>query len=145
MKCLISSPLSNTLIQVDCCRSTTLFAAFFICRWCSLEHSEKSRLCLLDSSPGTFLPLSWSLHQLHCFCFCSVWKKVFLNCFSVPSFTCLVFLNLLLHAWQKQIKYEDYRAFLMGGFMPPYSSGSWTERLFVSADFTMDKAGNTNT
>ena len=74
MKCLISSPLSNTLIQVDCCRSTTLFAAFFICRWCSVEHSETSGLCLLDSSPGTFLPLSWSVPAFDCCFFLSLNK-----------------------------------------------------------------------
>lgn len=50
-KCLIGSPLSNTLMQADFCRSTTLFYAFFICRWVSEEHSEKSRLCLLHSHP----------------------------------------------------------------------------------------------
>lgn len=37
------------------------------------------------------------------------------------------------------------QSFSHRGVILPYSSGACTEQLFVAAEFTMDKAGNTNT
>lgn len=101
--------LRNTLIRVDCCRSTTLFAAFFICRWCSVEHSEKSGLFLLHSKSKDLFTFwlvsacswllfhilslnipaslfSWEYNYFEAFCFCS---KLYFWIVEV-SFTCLI-------------------------------------------------------
>lgn len=50
---------------------------------------------------------------LHRKLFCPLSKIVFSYLFGIVHLSC--FHKLLLHAWQKSIKYVDYRAFLIGG------------------------------
>lgn len=64
------------------------------------------------------------------------WKDKYHREFSCMS----LFLTLLLDAWKKQIKYVDQWAFFVGGLFCLNSQGSWTQGLFVAAEFTMDKA-----
>lgn len=122
-----------------------------------MEHSEKSGLFLLHSKSKDLFTFwlvsacsgllfhilslnipaslfSWEYNYFEAFCFAQNCIFELLKCLSPVS----LFLKLLLHAWKKQIKYVDYRAFYSGGLccLIPQDSEQSDRLLLQSSQWT---------